>query len=220
MYSGNQRDLFYETVQPLSFDDLRHLCQSNQTNRLLCQDERVQQLIKRRYIENRINSSDNRRPFQMTFKIFGDDKGRDHSIQINKSALNEIIITETLKNVDYTNSVLYKYMNVLVNFRGFENLTDEELVDFLYNHIPLRLPQNAIDSYINNPNDLIILLIYMANRLLPKTHQNDVNRHDPIFYLNNNSRENYQIGLGYATQKELIDVLELMYTTYPQTNIW
>ena len=168
MYSANQRDLFYETVKSLSFNDLRHLCQSNRENRSLCNDERVQQLIQKRHkemiIKNKINSAIDQfnahtknRGAVIIFRL--DGNGRDHELMVDRFD-SKITVTETFNTANYTNSILYKYATHIINSNilPIEQLLDkvsktlyenrENLDDFITPYFCSRNATQHIDDYV------------------------------------------------------------------------
>ena len=182
MFSIDQRDLFYETAKSLTFNDLRHLCQSNRENRSLCNDERVQQLIQQRYRENRINhiinklneySNDIR--YIIVFVI-----ENDHTLSIETSYTRVYQIKEASKG-DYTRFVLYQYMKNLANVEK-----------------------------LGSPQDLTTI----ANKII--SHHDNIPGPIQTFYPTALFDE---IVLAYPKNREIREVLEIMYTIYPQTKI-
>lgn len=230
MYSRDQRDLFYETAQFLKFNDLRNFCQSNQTNRSLCQDIRIQQLIQKRYnemmIENKVeyvinqfNTVNLGRAFSIEFLIHEDQKER-HTLLIDRDYTNGFVISEQLQNINYTYSILYIYIKTLLNFKGLENFTQIDVVDFLnnYNVNGQNLSADTIDYYLNlTPFDLIGLVESYANNLMYNKYK--LNNRVPMFDLVHRSTKNLKFRIMSPTQKELKEILTLMYTLYRNTTI-
>lgn len=213
-----ERDTLFETARHLDFNNLRYLCQTNRLYSNICREERFQTLIRQRYdemISEKVNDDINRLKTSSEFTsrikfnlVKASNVNQSHQIEFIKDYRGLILITERLQNLDYSNSIIYRYAKNLLNFAGFENITQEQYeqfvddprlnkshysdlqlindIDFLFQKLNLKLYGTNSTSFYNVRADIINRLTLEANNVQPQS---------------------------------LIDILTLIYKSYPNAEV-
>ena len=209
-----QRDQLYETARHLDLNTLRHLCQTNKLYYEICKEERFKRLIRQRYDEmilNKVNNMINRLKNSKNMSAIirlnlyrGPDANRFHEIEFFRDYRGVFYITEDLKNLDYTDSIIYRYVKKVMNFKGFENITPEEYEDFVND--PRLIKSHYSDFPLISDIDY---LLQKVNLTLYGTNQNS------FYNVKEDSFNPLVINANNVQPKSLKDMVTMMYKLYP-----
>ena len=140
MNTISQRDSLFQTAQTLSFDDLKHLCQTNRAYRTLCSEPRFQALIQRRYseeIQTKIeNIFDDIEDMDLTLKYeliryTETPTMRAHGLKLQKGATGKIeSVEESILGIPLEKSLIYRLYKKKTGFPGIENLSQKEFINY------------------------------------------------------------------------------------------
>lgn len=226
MNTISQRDQLFQAAQDLSFDDLKHLCQTNRDYRTLCAEQQFQDLIRKRFDEttqgkvrnilNQINGA----PTDYTLRFQLVNPGNDivHYLGIYKNYDGEIQdIKEFVFGFPMESSVIYQLFKKLANFKGIENYTPEEyrkVAESLYeDDTKLGLPFNprmtSVATYMNSSVGKYLLLEKLMRRYndSQKSQQRKINVEqlgrvdDTIYTIEYPTQEDLRIIFTYALEQ-------------------
>ena len=159
------RDQFYDVINRLRYNDIRNLCQSDNTYARICREERFRDLINKKRSEHQdfINSQIDRftyiinnlsRPVTIIYYLTN-----THSIQFNINVklhqmARQIITTvedivEHAQNLPPTEFILYNFLQTKIGKIDLFTLPKDQLIDLYVEEEALDLKENKLEHLID-----------------------------------------------------------------------
>ena len=221
MNTISQRDQLFQAAQHLSFDDLKHLCQTNRAYQALCAEPRFQDLIQRRYSEtiqakvqkilDLIKTKESIFLAYEFIKYTETPTVRIHELVIMKHGRGgKIDLEEQFADIPLQDLILYQYYKEKTGFKGIENLSEQDVRDIFSGLDPNTLFR--VNEMVENntfSDDKLLNIVMKKNR--------GAGQFDEKFSANTNSSYMGRLTLENPTTQSLREVITYIVKNYPNT---